>query len=99
MDIACSIAVCLFNDGAQSLASITNHLDLQRSFSCRQFRYQKDRYRQLSSQYKCSDRAKTLRRARQRRNGLGDALRHREKVMYAPGAFDSEEPSQEKNDS
>ena len=97
VDIACGIAVCLFNDGAQSLVSIANHLDLQPSLSCTRFLRRKDRHRRLSSQYKCSDRAKILRRrARERRKGLGDALRHREGVMYAPGACDSEEPSQAK---
>jgi hypothetical protein len=32
VDIACGIAVCVFNDGAQALVSLANHLDLQPYF-------------------------------------------------------------------
>ena len=97
VDLVCALTVCLFNDGGESLVSIAESLDLKTSRCCTQFLRRKDRRRRISSQYKCSSQAKTLRRkARQRRKGLGDALQHREGVMYAAGAFDCDDPSQAK---
>ena len=93
VEIACALAVCCFNDGASSLAALTDTLHLNPTALPKAFLKRKDIKRLGSSEYKATDEAKKLRRlARRRRKGQDDRHEQGEGVMYAAGAFDAGQP-------
>ena len=97
VDIACAMAVCRFNDVTLSLQSIAHRLELETSPFCGQVLRRKDKRRVQGSQYKATEAAKKLRkRARRKRKGLQDKEHEKEGPMYAPGAFDNEQPGPSK---
>ena len=97
VEIACALAVCCFNDGASSLAAITDTLHLNPTALSKAFLKRKDIKRLGSSEYKTTDEAKKLRRlARRRRKGLDDRHEQGEGVVYAAGAFDAGQPGPSK---
>ena len=82
-EIACTLAVCCFNDGSSSFTAISDRLQLTPS------PLKKDLKRLKKSEYSASRWAKKLRRlARRKRKGLDDHHQHWEEVVYATGAFD-----------
>ena len=79
VEIACDLAVCCFNDGASSLAAITDTLHLNPTALSKAFLKRKDIKRLGSSEY---NEAKKLRRlARRRRKGLDDRHEQGEGVV------------------
>ena len=79
-----------FNDGASSLVTVAERLELNRVPS-------KDASRIQKSKYKNSYRVKYLRRAaRRKRKGFQDKPRQSEGVMYASGAFGDDTPGPSK---
>ena len=59
-EIACALAVCNFNDGASSLVSVTESLNLKSTSLCTHFLNSKDVKRVQKSKYKNTERAKYL---------------------------------------
>lgn len=91
VDIACSIAVSRFNDGACSLLSLSKRMDITSSSFCRHLLRKRDRLRVYKSKYKSSERGKAFRRrARKKRKGIEDREKEREGPVYVPGGFDCE---------
>lgn len=90
VEIACSLAVCCFNDGASSLATIAETLHLNPTALPKAYLKRKDTVRLTKYEYKATGEAKKLRRrSRRRRKGIADSNEQREGVMYAAGAFDA----------
>ena len=97
VETACALAVCCFNDGAISLASISRRLGLGTTPLSEHFLLEKDISRIQKSKYKSGEDGKKLRRlARRKRKGLDDKVQQSEGVMYAPGAFDADAPGPSK---
>ena len=93
VDIACSIAVCRFNDGAFALLSLAKKLELTSSRFCKQTLRRKDKLRIQKAKYKSSERGRTLwKKARKKRKGLEDKNKEKEgpMYMYVAGGFDCE---------
>jgi hypothetical protein len=89
VDIACSIAVCRFNDGACALLCLSKRIELTTSHFCRHVLRKRDRLRVQKSKYKSSERGKAFRRrARKKRKGIEDRNKDREGPVYVPGGFD-----------
>ena len=89
IDIACALAVCSFNDGASSLATVATRLELDPSPLSQHFLKKKDLKRIKDSKYKTSEKGKKQRRAaRRKRKGFEDKHKEKEGIMYASGAFD-----------
>ena len=83
VQIACSLAVCCFNDGSSSLGAISDRLQLSPTALSKSFLKKKYLKRVKGSEYKVSEGAKKLRRmARRRRKGLDDTHRQREGHIY-----------------
>ena len=98
VEIACALAVCNFNDGASSLVSVTESLNLKSTSLCTYFLNSKDVKRIQKSMYKNTERAKYLRRAAWRkRKGFDDKHQQKEGVVYAPGAFGDDTPGPSKH--
>ena len=92
VETACSLAVCCFNDGASSLAAVSNRLQLAPTPLSKTYLKGKDIKRLRESQYKDSEDAKKLSRlARRKRKGLDDRHQQREGIVYAAGAFDADD--------
>ena len=97
IDVACALAICSFNDGASSLASIATRLQLDPSPLSQHYLKKKDLRRIRDSKYKMSETGKKHRRAARRRKGLDDKHKEKEGVMYASGAFDLDAPGPSKH--
>ena len=96
-ETACALAVCFFNDGANWLASVAQHLGLESTPLSIHYLLDKDIKRIEKTRYKTSEEGKRLRRAaRRKRKGLDDKSVQSEDVMYASGAFDAGEPGPSK---
>lgn len=67
MQTACSLAVCCFNDGASSLATLRNRLQLEPTPLLKVALKRKDRKRLAESQYKASEGAKNYQDAHEGR--------------------------------
>lgn len=67
VDLACELAVCSFNDGVSSLASLASSLKLNPSPVCTTFLKHKDKQRFKTSVYKASKDAKEKRRPGRRK--------------------------------
>ena len=86
VEIGCALAVCNFNDGASSLVSVTESLNLKSTSLCTHFLNSKDVKRIQKSKYKNTERAKYLRRAaRRKRKGFDDKHQQKEGVICAFG--------------
>ena len=85
--------VC-FNDGARSLTAVVDRLQLKPTLLAKSYLKTKDLERWGESQYKISEKAKKLcRLTRWKWKGLDDRHQQRERVVYAPGAFDTGDPA------
>ena len=83
VDIACSIAVCRFNDDACALLSLLKKLQLTSSRFCKYTFKRKDLLRIQKAKYKCNERGRILRKkARRKRKGLEDRDKEKEGPMY-----------------
>ena len=60
VDIACSLAVCYWNDGGSSLIELSNSLGLEPTPLSKEYMKRKDRKRVRDSRYKMSEEAKKL---------------------------------------
>ena len=90
VETACSLAVCMSNDGASSLAAISDRLQLRPTALAKTFLKKKDVKRVVESEYKASEGTKSRRKlARKKRKGLDDQHQQREGIVYAAGAFDT----------
>ena len=91
VEIACSIAVSRYNDGACALLSLSKKVELSTSSFCRHLLRKKDRCHVQKSKYKSSEHGKALiRKSRKKRKGLEDTEKEREGPVYVPGGFDCE---------
>jgi hypothetical protein len=62
VETACSLAVCVFNDGANSLSALSDRLQLDPTDLARTLLRKKDKRRLAESEYKDTEGAKKLRR-------------------------------------
>ena len=93
VEIECALAVCIYNDGALSLAAIAKRFNWNLSTRSRRILKSRDQKSLKSSKYKASDKAKQLRRkARRRKKALSDKRQRQEGVMYSSGSFDTSIP-------
>ena len=91
VEIACALAVSIFNDGALSLSAIAKRFGFNLSSNSRRVLKARDLKRLQSSQYKATGNAKVLRR-RRRKKALSDRRKRQEGVMYSSGLFDTTLP-------
>ena len=90
VEIACALAVSMWNDGSGSLGDIAEKLQLTSTVLQKQYFHKKDKKRISHSVYKSSERSrKFLRLARKKRKGFEDRAIQKEGVSYASGAFDN----------
>ena len=96
VELACALAVCTFNDGISSLATVSKKLKLNPTPLCESSLKRRDKKRLKCAVYKDSDKAKKQRRvARRIKKGLQDKSARKEGISYAPGAFDCEVEGQD----
>ena len=93
MDISCSIAVSRFNDGACTLFSLSQRIELTIYFCrfCRHVLRKRDRLCLYKLKYRSSEHGKMLRRkVRKKRKGIQDRDKEGVGPLYMPGRFDCE---------
>ena len=91
VEMACALAVLSFNDGAVSLAEVSEQLGIPSNSQGRTYLHKKDKSKVKKSVTKSSEKGKESRRAaRRKRKGFEEKNKDSEGVVYSAGAFDSD---------